>query len=466
LCTLPTCIEFHFSQINGAKTTLVALAGMRELFARLGVAGQIRYMQWHNLKQFYLGHVIMSNQAWRTNDDGVSKRESDDTVTFEQQDRARSIDLLRGMSVLVMVLVHYMIYCGNEDAMKSALYFVLSNVLGNVGAAGFLASSGMSHALAANGRFRKGLKPGRPWRECDEFRCAWALSLKLLGVELLMLALAWGPRRMINWDILTLQASSALVLHGCRRLPSPVFALLSACIALATPALRSLPGVDFAAAWGGGFRDAPFTETFAPGLVYDPVRGVLEVQRDVNSVAQGYLITRIVPCFPGYTVFVSGASLTDSVNQIQQQGGLDRQARDTWEGVRLVGWTCFRSHQPRRLRDPFGTTTTCPTETESASIASSNPDTCFPSLVSSADFSNVSPIRKSSARVLLRPTRRLVPEERRPAAWPRRRERAVLRTTEEESRRYSVPPAVVFPRTRPAPRCGSCKVLRASPSRQ
>jgi Heparan-alpha-glucosaminide N-acetyltransferase, catalytic len=119
-----------------------------------------------------------------------------------------------------MVLVHFVIYYGNEAAMGLMLYFVMNNVHGNVGAAGFLALAGMSHPLAVDGRVLKAAAAGRTWRECDELRCAWRRSLKLLSVELLMLALAWGPRDMIKWDILTLQATSTHVLYVCRRVPS------------------------------------------------------------------------------------------------------------------------------------------------------------------------------------------------------------------------------------------------------
>jgi uncharacterized membrane protein len=230
--------------------------------------------------------------------DGCRKKDASSPAISEQPDRVRSIDLLRGISTLGMVLVHFLIYYGNEAAMGSMLYFVMNNVLGNVGAAGFLALAGMSHPLAVDGRIRKAAAAGRTWWECDELRCAWRRSLKLLSVELLMLALAWGPRDMIKWDILTLQATSTLVLYVCRRVPSQVVALLAICIALATPALRSLPVVDFAAAWGGGFRESPFSEKFAPGLVYDPVAGDLEARWDFKSIAQGYLLTGIFPLFP------------------------------------------------------------------------------------------------------------------------------------------------------------------------
>jgi uncharacterized membrane protein len=215
------------------------------------------------------------------------------------QDRVRSIDLLRGWGVVVMVLVHFMVFYGNEAAMESILYFALSDLIGNGGAAGFLALAGMSHALAVGGRFRKAAAAsGRPWTERDEFRHARSRALKLQGAELLMLALAWGPRGMIKWNILTLQAASTLVLHACRRLPSEIVAMVAAGIALATPALRAWLVEDFASAWGSGFRMSPFAEKFAPGLVYDPVACDIEVRWDVTSVWQSYVLTGIFPLFP------------------------------------------------------------------------------------------------------------------------------------------------------------------------
>jgi uncharacterized membrane protein len=227
-----------------------------------------------------------------------SKHHGHSALAREQHDRVRSIDLLRGFSTLGMVLVHFMVFYGNEAAMESILYFSMSDILGNVGAAGFLVVSGMSHALAVEGRFRKALASGRPWTECDEFRSTWSRSLKLQGVELLMLALAWGPREMIKWNILTLQASSTLVLYVCRRLPSGVVAAFSACIALATPALRAWLEADLASAWGLGFRESPFMGKFAPGLVHDPVGCDLAVHWDFKSIWQSYLLTGIFPLFP------------------------------------------------------------------------------------------------------------------------------------------------------------------------
>jgi uncharacterized membrane protein len=209
--------------------------------------------------------------------------------------RVQSIDLLRGASVIGMVLVHFMIYYGNDRAMQTSLYFALSDGLGNVGAAGFLVLSGMSHALALHSRRSKSRASQR---RGEEFRQAWSRALKLLGVELLMLALAWGPKEMIKWDILTLQASSTLVLHACRNWPSPLIAILASGIALATPALRSASSAGFEAAWGGGFREAPFAARYVPGLVYDPAAGDVQVRWDVGSIVQGYALTGIFPLFP------------------------------------------------------------------------------------------------------------------------------------------------------------------------
>jgi uncharacterized membrane protein len=235
--------------------------------------------------------IVTENGAKDTTTDEVSHN----PLVSPPSRRVLSIDLLRGVSVIGMVLVHFMIYYGNDRAMKTSLYFALSDGIGNVGAAVFLVLSGMSHALALESRRRK--NRSNP-NHGGELRHAWSRALKLLGVELLMLALAWGPKEMIKWDILTLQASSTLVLHACRNWSSPAIALLGSGIALATPALRSMSLVSFESAWGGGFREAPFAERYVPGLVYDPVAGDLQVRWNLGSILQGYTLTGIFPLFP------------------------------------------------------------------------------------------------------------------------------------------------------------------------
>ena len=63
--------------------------------------------------------------------------------------RVLSVDLLRGFSLVCMVLIHFIIYWGNEAAMHTWLYFTFNDLLADWGAAGFLMMMGISQVLSA-----------------------------------------------------------------------------------------------------------------------------------------------------------------------------------------------------------------------------------------------------------------------------------------------------------------------------
>lgn len=45
--------------------------------------------------------------------------------------RIESIDILRGFALMCMVLVHFIIYFGNEAASHMWLYFIFNHLLGD-----------------------------------------------------------------------------------------------------------------------------------------------------------------------------------------------------------------------------------------------------------------------------------------------------------------------------------------------
>jgi uncharacterized membrane protein len=62
--------------------------------------------------------------------------------------RALSIDIIRGFALICMVVIHFMVYFGNAEAMNTWLYFSLNHILGDWGASGFLMIMGISQALS------------------------------------------------------------------------------------------------------------------------------------------------------------------------------------------------------------------------------------------------------------------------------------------------------------------------------
>ncbi len=68
--------------------------------------------------------------------------------TGNKGERILSIDIMRGFALICMVLVHFMIFYGNEGAADTWPYFILNHVLGDWGAACFLMMMGMSQVLS------------------------------------------------------------------------------------------------------------------------------------------------------------------------------------------------------------------------------------------------------------------------------------------------------------------------------
>ena len=201
--------------------------------------------------------------------------------------RVQSVDLLRGFALVCMVLIHFMIYWGDEAAMNSWLYFTLNDLLGDFGAAGFLMMMGISQVLSA------ARAANSPERVVLLKALVRAVYLFLIG--LLMLGLAWGPEQIWQWDILTLMGFATLVLYFCRHLPSWAILVIGAAIALLTPWLRTL--VDPVATWGGAFLPTPFISDYLPGLFVMPAHEFPSVWR-LDLIMQGFLISGTFPVFP------------------------------------------------------------------------------------------------------------------------------------------------------------------------
>jgi len=185
-----------------------------------------------------------------------------------------------------MVLIHFQIYFGNSTAATSWPYFLLNHLLGDWGAALFLLLTGMSQALSAE-------KRSVPPR--TDLRKALVRGAFLFLVGLLMLALAWGPKRIWEWDILTLMGATTVVVFLCRFAPSGCLVGFALVAAVATPFLRR--GIDYAAVWGGEFVPVPIVSDWIPGLLLDP-KGEYDVIWTLPDVVRGFVFTGEFPLLP------------------------------------------------------------------------------------------------------------------------------------------------------------------------
>lgn len=214
---------------------------------------------------------------------------SDAKMNNQKTGRILSIDIFRGFCLILMVLVHFVVYWGDSDAVNTWPYFVLNHVIADWGAAGFLMMMGMSQVFSAQHHEGENNIPA--------FKRALIRGGFIFTVGICMLALAWGPAHIWQWDILTLMGFATVMLFFCRGLPSWPILLFVAALAVCTPLLRS--GIDFNAVWGGGFVDVPVISRYLPGMMLDPARDYEGVWR-TKEIVQGFLFTGEFPVMPWF----------------------------------------------------------------------------------------------------------------------------------------------------------------------
>jgi len=208
--------------------------------------------------------------------------------TTESHTRILSIDVYRGFALVFMVLVHFGIFYGNEDAAHSFAIFFFDHILADWGAAAFLMMMGMSQVLSAK-------RIGKPDNRLL-FKRALVRGAYIFVVGLLMLVLAWGPDQIWWWDILTLMGFGTVVLFFCRFLPSwSLIGLIGAIMAL-TPWLRG--AFNVAADWG--FAEHPIISQYLPGIYIEP-----EVAYH-PAIVKGLFLSGYFPVFPWIAFIIIG----------------------------------------------------------------------------------------------------------------------------------------------------------------
>ena len=201
--------------------------------------------------------------------------------------RALSIDISRGFALICMVMIHFMIYFGDTEAVNTWLYLSLNHIFGDWGASGFLIIMGISQVLS-----------GQKHMDLNQhllFKRTFIRAVFIFMVGLIMLALAWGPCKIWQWDILTLMGFATIALFFCRFLPSWSILLISALIAVCTPFLRGQLAI--VPVWNKIFMPVPMISSYFPNLLIDPVQE-LETAWNIKDIALGFLFTGEFPVFP------------------------------------------------------------------------------------------------------------------------------------------------------------------------
>lgn len=172
--------------------------------------------------------------------------------------RYPSIDVLRALAIVLMVVVHFMENLSGADWTPAGM-----------GAPLFTFLAGVSYRLWLNTQEAK----GRADEEVSKVSIRRGLFLFVLGFAFNVLV--WLPEDTFNWDVLTLIGASLILLNLLRNLPLAVPVLLAVAAFALGPVLREL--ADYPAYWTKGYFECDLT---------------------LPDVLIGFLATGYFPLFP------------------------------------------------------------------------------------------------------------------------------------------------------------------------
>ncbi len=186
--------------------------------------------------------------------------------------RLPSIDVLRSLAIVLMVVVHFVENLAGSYAADGGPFIGANRywwMPTGFAAPLFTFLSGVSYRLWAEAQRSR----GRPSEAIAKVSVRRGLVLLLLGFAFNVLV--WMPEDVFNWDILTLIGVSAFALEIARR-TSPAVPLTASVLVIGlAPVLRSVAGYrDW---WTAGFYEYDFT---------------------LADVVLGFFVTGYFPVFP------------------------------------------------------------------------------------------------------------------------------------------------------------------------
>lgn len=219
--------------------------------------------------------------------------------------RLDSVDILRALALIGMVICHYPIFLSSGEGSDAMLYFLTNHLLGgDFGASWFVFLVGLSQVLSVK-------KRAPDQGQNDRRVVIRGTAIFILGLLFLLVIQGYGE--MWDWDILTFIGFMTIVLLYCRRAPSWVLLLFCTAVLLATPLLRSF--TDIAAFYGGEFVSVRWISDFFPNLLFDPLKDYDGGPFVLDNVT-GFFLTGQFPLLPWIIFpivgFIIGRRLTEN----------------------------------------------------------------------------------------------------------------------------------------------------------
>ena len=197
--------------------------------------------------------------------------------------RYSSIDVLRGLAILLMIQTHFVENLSSRTDVHAWLYD-LSTRLGMIPAPLFTLVSGASYSLW----LRKQEAVRR--RDADITWITLRRGAFLFALGMVFNVAVWLPEGTFNWDILTLIGTSLLLLAFARHLPPGVLVLICVMVLLLSPILRVAS--DYDSVWNLGDYDYDFT---------------------FEDVVSGFFVNGYFPLFPWIVFPFMGFLVSDAL---------------------------------------------------------------------------------------------------------------------------------------------------------
>ena len=209
--------------------------------------------------------------------------------------RVDSVDVLRALALIGMVICHYPIYLSSGVGSDAMAYFFANHLLGgDFAASWFVFLVGLSQVLSA----RK--------RGATQSKTAGRTIIRgmvIFVVGLLFLLVIEGYEELWVWDILTFIGAATIILLLCRSAPSWALLLCCGAVCLISPWLRSL--IDLAPFYGGRFESVKWISDLVPNFIFDPVVDYQGGKTVLDNVVGFFLIGQF-PLLPWIIFPITG----------------------------------------------------------------------------------------------------------------------------------------------------------------
>jgi uncharacterized membrane protein len=220
--------------------------------------------------------------------------------------RVDSVDVLRALALIGMVICHYPIFLSSGEGRDAMLYFFSNHLLGgDCAASWFVFLVGLSQVLSIK---------KRDTAQDKNVSRVIIRGIAIFVIGLLFLLVIQGYEELWDWDILTFIGATTIILLLCRKAPSWGLILFCSVVFFITPWLRSF--IDIAPFYGGKFESVKWISDFIPNFIFDPAKDYDGGKTVLDNVIGFFLIGQF-PLLPWIifpvTGFVIGRRMTQNL---------------------------------------------------------------------------------------------------------------------------------------------------------